>query len=99
MGSTHRAASAAEAEAAAAQTSAQVSTAMSSYMPVNGSAVSISYAGGGSNPRQGAKGNPLAWTMSMVYGGLTVFVIIVYMVWGDGGPPALRRAKPDNGLP
>jgi len=34
--------------------------------------------------RTSTKGNPLVWTMSVVYGGLTVLVILLYIVWTDG---------------
>eukprot|EP00416_Gambierdiscus_australes_P036567 CAMPEP_0171104270 /NCGR_PEP_ID=MMETSP0766_2-20121228/60325_1 /TAXON_ID=439317 /ORGANISM="Gambierdiscus australes, Strain CAWD 149" /LENGTH=183 /DNA_ID=CAMNT_0011564871 /DNA_START=147 /DNA_END=698 /DNA_ORIENTATION=+ len=50
--------------------------------------------------RQSTKGNPLVWTMSVVYGGLTVLVILLYIVWSDGQSRSRdKKSKPDMGMP
>mmetsp|Transcript_47641 Transcript_47641/g.101940 ORF Transcript_47641/g.101940 Transcript_47641/m.101940 type:complete len:175 (-) Transcript_47641:92-616(-) len=53
--------------------------------------------------RQGARGNPLIWTMSIVYGGLSVLVLVLFFVWSDHvsrqtGPPGMK-AKQEFALP
>lgn len=41
--------------------------------------------------RMGLKGNPMIWTIAVVYGGLSLLVILLYMVWVDGVAPPLKR--------
>mmetsp|Transcript_45061 Transcript_45061/g.97862 ORF Transcript_45061/g.97862 Transcript_45061/m.97862 type:complete len:152 (+) Transcript_45061:123-578(+) len=48
---------------------------------------------------QGLKGNPLIWTMWIVYGGLTGLAVLFYVVWIDGPLRRKEKAKPDMGLP
>ena len=50
----------------------------------------------GKADREGAKGNPLVWTMGVAYGGLTVLIIMLFVVWSDSGGrrPAEAKAKP-----
>mmetsp|Transcript_102233 Transcript_102233/g.202976 ORF Transcript_102233/g.202976 Transcript_102233/m.202976 type:complete len:192 (+) Transcript_102233:116-691(+) len=43
--------------------------------------------------REGAKGNPLVWTMGVAYGGLTVLVIMLFVVWSDSGGRRLAEGK------
>mmetsp|Transcript_56200 Transcript_56200/g.164208 ORF Transcript_56200/g.164208 Transcript_56200/m.164208 type:complete len:211 (+) Transcript_56200:154-786(+) len=58
---------------------------------------------GGRSPvleRTSTRGNPLVWTMSVVYGGLTVLVILLYVVWSDGAHrKRAEKPKADMGLP
>mmetsp|Transcript_120710 Transcript_120710/g.336824 ORF Transcript_120710/g.336824 Transcript_120710/m.336824 type:complete len:181 (-) Transcript_120710:81-623(-) len=59
-----------------------------------------SYGGFSVFDRQSTKGNPMVWTMAVVYGGLTVLVILLYIVWSDGSNRRrAEKAKPDLGLP
>jgi len=50
--------------------------------------------------RTSAKGNPLVWTMAVVYGGMTVLVVLLYVVWSDGAQRSrAEKPKPDLGQP
>eukprot|EP00928_Gymnodinium_smaydae_P064658 TRINITY_DN47940_c0_g1_i1.p1 TRINITY_DN47940_c0_g1~~TRINITY_DN47940_c0_g1_i1.p1 ORF type:complete len:141 (-),score=21.90 TRINITY_DN47940_c0_g1_i1:132-554(-) len=50
--------------------------------------------------QQGLSGNPMVWTMGMVYGGLTVIAILAYVVLADHGSHRhTRKARPEMGLP
>eukprot|EP00927_Polykrikos_kofoidii_P010784 TRINITY_DN14560_c0_g1_i3.p1 TRINITY_DN14560_c0_g1~~TRINITY_DN14560_c0_g1_i3.p1 ORF type:complete len:154 (+),score=13.07 TRINITY_DN14560_c0_g1_i3:70-462(+) len=49
---------------------------------------------------QGLKGNPLLWTMTMVYGGLAALAILIYLVWGESDSHIqIRKLKAEEGLP
>eukprot|EP00747_Dinoflagellata_sp_TGD_P212324 gnl/TRDRNA2_/TRDRNA2_85434_c1_seq1.p1 gnl/TRDRNA2_/TRDRNA2_85434_c1~~gnl/TRDRNA2_/TRDRNA2_85434_c1_seq1.p1 ORF type:complete len:175 (-),score=27.81 gnl/TRDRNA2_/TRDRNA2_85434_c1_seq1:151-603(-) len=52
-----------------------------------------------SNDRQGIKGNPVIWTMCIVYSALVVMVLLMFVVWSDTGMKTTQKPKPEMGLP
>lgn len=40
--------------------------------------------------RHGVTGNPLIWSISVIYGGLTIFVVVLYQLLSDTGLPAKK---------
>ncbi|CAK0852206.1 unnamed protein product [Prorocentrum cordatum] len=50
--------------------------------------------------RVGVKGNPLIWTMAVVYSGLTALAVVLYVVWSDHGRArGSEKPRADMGLP